>query len=128
MDWQKKEIGPELVNEIKRKYGCDPLTSAILVRRGIIEGKDILFYLEDDMRYLHSPFLFKNMEDAVDRILDAREEKEKVNSIVEPYAQKMPVRLYNSILFSYIFFIPYFSPIMQDRRTLHDVISISSGL
>ena len=36
MDWQKKEIGPELVNEIKRKYGCDPLTSAILVRRGII--------------------------------------------------------------------------------------------
>ena len=48
MDWQKKEIGPELVNEIKRKYGCDPLTSAILVRRGIIEGKDILFYLEDE--------------------------------------------------------------------------------
>ena len=78
MDWQKKEIGPELVNEIKRKYGCDPLTSAILVRRGIIEGKDILFYLEDDMRYLHSPFLFKNMEDAVDRILDAKEEGEKV--------------------------------------------------
>ncbi len=78
MNWQKKEIGRELVNGIKKKYGCDSLTAAILVRRGIIDGKDILFCLEDDMRYLYSPFLFKNMEDAVDRILDAKEEGEKV--------------------------------------------------
>ncbi|WP_024468715.1 single-stranded-DNA-specific exonuclease RecJ [Treponema pedis] len=78
MNWQKKEIGRELVNGIIKKYACDSLTAAILVRRGIIEGKDILFYLEDDMRYLYSPFLFKNMEDAVDRILDAKEEGEKV--------------------------------------------------
>ena len=78
MNWQKKEIGHQLVNAIVKKYGCDPLTAAILVRRGIINGKDILFYLEDDMRYLYSPFLFKNMEDAVDRILDAKEEGEKV--------------------------------------------------
>lgn len=34
------------------------------------------------------------------------EEKEKVNSIVEPYAQKMPVRLYNSIFFFLYFFYP----------------------
>ncbi len=78
MNWNKTEIGKELVNEIIKKYGCDSLVAAILVRRGVIEGKDILFYLEDDMRYLHSPFLFKNMEDAVDRILDAIEEGEKV--------------------------------------------------
>ena len=78
MKWEKKEIGKELVGEIVKKYGCDSLTAAILVRRGIIEGADILFYLEDDMRYLLSPFLFKTMEDAVDRILDAKEEGEKV--------------------------------------------------
>lgn len=78
MNWQKKEIGLELVNSIIKKYTCDPLTAAILVRRGIIEGKDILFFLEDDMRYLHCPFLFKNIEDAVDRILSAKEEGEKV--------------------------------------------------
>ncbi len=78
MNWEKKEIGRELINEIIKKYGCDSLVAAILVRRGIIDGKDILFYLEDDMRYLHSPFLFKNMEDAVDRIIDAIEEGEKV--------------------------------------------------
>lgn len=78
MNWRKQEIGKELVNEIMQKYGCDALTASILVRRGIIEGKDILFYLENDVRYLHSPFLFKNMEDAVDRILDAKEEGEKI--------------------------------------------------
>lgn len=78
MEWHKQEIGKELVNEIMHKYGCDALSASILVRRGVIEGKDILFYLENDLRYLHSPFLFKNMEDAVDRILDAKEEGEKV--------------------------------------------------
>ncbi len=78
MNWNKTEIGRELVTEIIKKYDCESLVASILVRRGIIEGKDILFYLEDDMRYLHSPFLFKNMEDAVDRILDAIEEGERV--------------------------------------------------
>lgn len=78
MKWNKKEVSKELIREISGKYGCDQLMASILARRGIIEGKDILFYLEDDVRYLHNPFLFQAMEDAVDRILDAKEEGEKV--------------------------------------------------
>ena len=78
MIWNKKEVGRELVRELTARYGCDALTASILARREIIEGKDILFYLEDDLRYLHNPFLFNAMEDAVDRVLDAKDEGEKV--------------------------------------------------
>lgn len=54
------------------------ILSSILLRRDIKEGKDMLYYLEDDLRFQHSPFLFNSMEDAVERILQAIEEKEKI--------------------------------------------------
>lgn len=76
--WNKKEISKEVVKELHDRYGCDLLTASIFARRGLKKSSDILFYLEDDLRYQHNPFLFSSMEDAVDRILDAKEEGEKV--------------------------------------------------
>jgi single-stranded-DNA-specific exonuclease len=78
MNWEKKDIPPEKVKEISVKYGCDLLTSSILTRRGITNGASIKFFLEDDERFLHNPFEFPGMEDAVERILAAKEEGEKV--------------------------------------------------
>ena len=78
MVWEKKEIAREVVKELHDRFDCDPLTASILARRGITESNDILFYLEEDSRYLHSPFLFDQMEDAVDRIYSAADEGEKV--------------------------------------------------
>lgn len=76
--WIKKDISKETVRELSKKYGIDTLAASIFARRGITEGKDLLFYLEDDLRFLHNPFLFNQMEDAADRILDAKDEGEKV--------------------------------------------------
>lgn len=76
--WKKKEIAKEVIQEISQHYNCDLITASIFARRGITEGKEILFFTENDQRYLHNPFLFENMEDAVDRILDAKDEQEKV--------------------------------------------------
>ena len=78
MDWEKKDIAPELVKNLAAKYGCDLLTASILARRGVTEGEDLLYYLENDPRHLRNPFDLPNMEDAVDRILAAKEEGEKV--------------------------------------------------
>ena len=78
MQWEKKEAPKESVKELYERYGCDTLTASILVRRGITAGNDILYYMENDRRYLHNPFLFEAMEDAVDRILQAKEEGEKL--------------------------------------------------
>ena len=55
--WIKKEIQKETVVDISKKYGIDSLTASIFTRRGITDGKDLIFFLEDDMRFLHNPFL-----------------------------------------------------------------------
>jgi single-stranded-DNA-specific exonuclease len=78
MKWEKKDISPELVKGISAKYGCDLLTSSVFVRRGITTGEAIRFFLENDARYLRNPFELPGMEEAVERILAAKEEGEKV--------------------------------------------------
>jgi single-stranded-DNA-specific exonuclease len=78
MKWTKREIAPQTVKELAGRYGLDLLSASILARRGVTAPSDILYYLEDDPRYLHNPFQFAQMEDAVDRILLAADEGEKV--------------------------------------------------
>jgi single-stranded-DNA-specific exonuclease len=78
MKWEKQEISPELVKSISSKYGCDLLTASILARRGIVSGPEIKFYQEDDPRHLGNPFELPGMEDAVERILAAKDEDEKI--------------------------------------------------
>lgn len=74
MKWVKTEVNNDDVKELCAKYGVDALTASIMLRRNIISGQDVWPFIEDATRYLHNPFLFETMEDAVDRILDAVEE------------------------------------------------------
>ncbi|GHV79344.1 single-stranded-DNA-specific exonuclease RecJ [Spirochaetia bacterium] len=78
MIWDKKDIPPELVKELADKYGCDLLTASILVRRGLTTGETIRYFLEDDPRHFRNPFGLPGMDAAVERILGAKEEGEKV--------------------------------------------------
>lgn len=66
------------VRSICDRYGVDSLLSSILIRRGLTTPENIKFYLESDVRYLHNPFLFKDMEDVIDRLHIAKEEQEIV--------------------------------------------------
>ena len=77
MKWDKKEISPEQVKEISGKYGCDLLTASILARRGHNTSDSIRYFLEDDILSLRNPFALDGMEDAVERILAAKDEGEK---------------------------------------------------
>jgi single-stranded-DNA-specific exonuclease len=78
MKWDKKEISQEQVKEISNKYGCDLLTASVLARRGHCSGESIRYFLEDDLLSLRNPFVFDGMEDAVERVLAAKDEGEKV--------------------------------------------------
>ncbi|MDR0785471.1 MAG: single-stranded-DNA-specific exonuclease RecJ [Treponema sp.] len=78
MKWEKKNIPQGLAKEIAAKYKCDQISASILARKGIINGGEIKYFLEDALRFLHNPFDIPNMEDAVERILEARDEGEKV--------------------------------------------------
>lgn len=77
-NWNKKPVTSGQIEPLCEKYNIDKILASILVRRGITEGQDILYYLENDLRFQHSPFLLNTMEDAVERILQAKEEGEKI--------------------------------------------------
>ena len=79
MNWNKTNVLKSDVDSIRQKYNIDAITASILIRRGITKGRDIFYFLEDDLRYQHNPFLFNGMEDAVDRILAAAEKDENGN-------------------------------------------------
>jgi len=78
MIWNKKEIQRDAVRELSERFGIDLLSASVFCRRGITDPEELRFYLEEDLRFLHNPFLFDEMEDAVDRIIAAKEEGENV--------------------------------------------------
>jgi len=78
MKWLKDDIDSNAVKAMARAYDIDTLTASILARRKVTAPEQVLFFLENDQRYLHNPFLFESMEDAVDRTLLALDESEKV--------------------------------------------------
>ena len=78
MMWNKKEIQRDQVRELSERYGIDLMSASVFCRRGVTDPEDLKFYLEDDLRFLHNPFLFDEMEDAVDRILAAKDEGENL--------------------------------------------------
>jgi single-stranded-DNA-specific exonuclease len=78
MVWQKYPIESDTVRKVSEEFGIDLLLASILVRRNLHRREDIKFVLEDDLLFTHNPFLFVEMEDAVDRIHQALEEGEKI--------------------------------------------------
>jgi single-stranded-DNA-specific exonuclease len=78
MIWEKKEIDSKQVKDIAKKYELDALTASILARRNVTGGEEICYFIENDTRFLHMPFLFKDMDEAVSRISAAIEGGEKI--------------------------------------------------
>lgn len=77
-NWDKKPVDVSLIKNMVSKYNISKLEACILARRGYVSSEAVLYFLESDSRFEHNPFLFNDMEDAVDRILSAIEEGEKV--------------------------------------------------
>jgi len=78
MVWNKKELIAEEVRNLATRYDVSLLEASILLRRGVGEGEALLSYLEDDLRFTPNPFLFRDMEDVVDRLGGARDDEEPV--------------------------------------------------
>lgn len=76
--YNKKSVSLQQINPLCEKYGIEQILASIFVRRGVTTGKDLLYFLEDDLRFQHEPFYFSTMEDAVERIMSAKEEGEKI--------------------------------------------------
>ncbi len=67
--------------EIKRLAGAlkvSPIVAALLISRGFGKEEDAHKFLNPSYDHLHEPFLMKGLKEAVERILKAIENKEKI--------------------------------------------------
>lgn len=64
--------------EISKNFNISPLTAIILYNRGIREDGQIKDFLARDLSGMHDPFLMKDMDKAVERILLAKKNNEKI--------------------------------------------------
>lgn len=76
--WQIYETDENKINEIQEKYQLNKLLATILVNRNIIEKEEIRLFLEPTRNDFHDPFLITDMKKAVERIIKAIQNQEKV--------------------------------------------------
>lgn len=76
--WSFYEVEEEKINEISSKYKISELLARVLVNRGITDEQDIKIFLGPTRNDFYDPFLMPDMEKAVDRIIEAIENQDKV--------------------------------------------------
>ena len=76
--WQIYETDENKIKELQEKYQMNQLLATILVNRKLTEKEDIRLFLEPTRKDFHDPSLMTDMEKAVERIIKAIEEQEKV--------------------------------------------------
>lgn len=76
--WNYREIDEKKVREIVEKFNVSELLATVLVNRDIKDEKEIEIFLNPTRNDFHDPYLMPDMELAVNRIIKAINEKEKV--------------------------------------------------
>ena len=73
-----KSVDNQQVEEIVKALGIDKNLATLLVQRGITNFDEAKTFFRPDLSQLHDPFLMKDMDKAVDRVLQAIENNEKL--------------------------------------------------
>lgn len=76
--WECYEVDENEVEKLSRKYSLSKLIAKILVNRNIVEDEKVNVFLNPTRKDFYNPFLMPDMEKAVDRIIKAIENKEKI--------------------------------------------------
>ena len=76
--WQIYETDEEKINQIKQETKLNTLLATILSNRNITKKEDIKLFLEPTRNDFYNPFLINDMEKAVERIIKAIKNQEKV--------------------------------------------------
>ena len=76
--WVLNEVDQEKVEQISRKYNVSKLLAKILANKNIIEEKGINVFLNPTRKDFYDPFLMPDMTKAIERILKALNNNEKI--------------------------------------------------
>ncbi len=78
MRWELREVDETLVDQLARELEIDFLVAKLLILRGVKNAEEGRNFLYPTKKILRSPFLMKDMEQAVQILLEARDNREKV--------------------------------------------------
>ena len=77
--WELYEYNEKDVKDIALKYNISEILATILINRNIVKSdKDVKTFLEPTRYDFHDPYIMPDMQKAVDRIMKAIKNKEKV--------------------------------------------------
>lgn len=72
------EDNPAIINEMTQRLRIPRPVARVLFNRGLVDTDDIRRFLKPSPEQLHDPFLLKDLEEAVDRIIIALREREEI--------------------------------------------------
>lgn len=75
--WNVNKYDEEYIKKIMEKYNISSIMARLIVARNI-NFEDIDVFLNGNLDYLKDPFLMKDMDKLVDRVITAVENKEKI--------------------------------------------------
>ena len=76
--WEIQSPNPSLQEIFSRELDISPISAQVLANRGINHLDQAHQFLHPSLSHLHSPFLIKDMEKAVDRIIQAFSRNEPI--------------------------------------------------
>lgn len=77
-NWNILSPDPEQVSVLAESLGCHPVFATVLINRGICNQDQAAAFLKPSLAHVRSPFLMKDVDRAVERILVAIRRGEKV--------------------------------------------------
>lgn len=78
MKWELKSYNEDYLAHKKKEFNESELITQLLLNRGISSKEEVEKFLNVSEKELYSPFLFEQMHSVVDRIMEAKEKKEKI--------------------------------------------------
>ncbi|MEW6235230.1 MAG: single-stranded-DNA-specific exonuclease RecJ [Candidatus Omnitrophota bacterium] len=76
--WKFKPLNESAAERIHHEAGLSPLLSRLLILRGISAINQVKEFLDPELQPLPDPFLFSEMQTAIDRILLAKEKNQRI--------------------------------------------------
>lgn len=80
-DWQYEEANPQLLEQsvqLAQELGMSPVMGQLLLKRGVSTSAEARRFFRPQLTELHDPFLFKDMDRAVERLNQALGRKERI--------------------------------------------------
>ncbi len=76
--WKVKQADEEKVNALQQQLKVHPVLCRLLIQRGIETYEEAKRFFRPELSDLHDPFLMKDMDKAINRIIEAISNNEKI--------------------------------------------------